>query len=365
MNTPSPLDIAAARSAIRDVLNANTRATDALRIISPQNHDRPRVNPARAILSLMTESLSGEDREAAQENAREFGASFDPQRPYFRFDDLIDVRSLTYNSLSGGGYLSSATVGTPVDILRPWSVSARAGITVLDRLAAPLNIPRSTATVTATSINGESTTVTPSTPTVGQASLAAKEAGIVLEMSRLFLLQASSAPQFANRELLRTMGSFIDKQILQGSGVNGDATGIFNTSGIDTRAGTSLSHANTLSMQQKIAEANATDENIRWIATPAVRTVLAGRERATGSGFIWDRDQVTSRPAFVSTLVPTAGFVGTDWSLVVLALWGPGFQIELNPYANFQAGIVQLRILLSYDAGVLFPSAVSAATAVT
>jgi HK97 family phage major capsid protein len=65
-----------------------------------------------------------------------------------------------------------------------------------------------------------------------------------------------------------------------------------------------------------------------------------------------------------SNQVPTADILFGDFSQVVIGEWGV-LELEVNPYANFQAGIVGVRAIYTVDIGVRYPSAFSLATSVT
>src|SRR6202008_561986 len=117
------------------------------------------------------------------------------------------------------------------------------------------------------------------------------------------------------------------------SGANGQPTGLLNTAGLGSQSGTTLAQAGVLNMKETCATANARDEGIAFLTTPAVREILEGRERGTnGDGFIWDNEQIASRPGHVSTDMPSATMVAGDWQDLLLGLWGPGFEFSLNPY---------------------------------
>jgi hypothetical protein len=53
-----------------------------------------------------------------------------------------------------------------------------------------------------------------------------------------------------------------------------------------------------------------------------------------------------------------------DWDQVVIAEWGV-LQVEVNPYANFQAGIIGVRAMVSVDVGLRYAAAFSLATSIT
>jgi HK97 family phage major capsid protein len=236
----------------------------------------------------------------------------------------------------------------------------------LNRLIGDQAVPKVTAKSTPALLSTESTQITPSQPTIAQVTLTPKTVGAVINYSRLLSKQANAA-QFAARELLRTIGTSIDAAILNGSGVSGQPTGIIGTAGVQTQSGTTL-NAGVFTMKQKSAEANVTDENIKFLSTPAVRQLLETRERATGGGrFVWQADQVADRAAYVSTDVPTAVMICADFSLAYLGFWGAGLVLEINPFeqTNFKSGVIQARVLATCDVAVLHPSSIVVASSIT
>lgn len=86
-------------------------------------------------------------------------------------------------------------------------------------------------------------------------------------------------------------------------------------------------------MKQKSATANADDARIAFLSTPAIRELLENRERVTGGGrFVWDRETIADRPAYVSTDVPAAIMICGDFGNVYVGIWGEGFQKVLRPF---------------------------------
>jgi HK97 family phage major capsid protein len=325
-----------------------------------RRHLRPRLNLARTVLGLSMEQLDGEDREALEECARQNDRRFDPLRPFVEFRDL----SKAVGSL--GGFTVQTEICEAIDILRPWSVTVRAGMLIESGLIGDLALPKVSGKSTPTWVNSEATQITASTPTLVQAAMTPKTVGNVIVFSRQLRIQ-TNAERFVARELLRTIGTAIDQAVINGSGASGQPLGLLNTSGVQTQSGTNM-NAGVLTMKQKSAEANAVDEQITFLSTPAVRQLLETRERATGGGeFVWQHDQVADRRAYVSTDVPTATMISGDWGLVYLGIWGNGFVLEINPYdpAGFKAGTIQARLLVSCDVGVLHPSAFIQATSIT
>jgi len=259
------------------------------------------------------------------------GVSSDPVRPYLAFRDLYEQarlarnqqRDLTKASGPSAGYLTSEEVQESRDILRPWSVMARAGIQIEFGLVGDQAIPKVTAKSTPNWLTTETSQGTQSIPSLAQVALSPKDVIGSLQYSRQFSKQAN-ASVFASRELLRTVGTAIDQAIINGSGVSGTPLGIIGTTGVQTQSGTTL-NAGCATMKRKSAEANVTDESISFLSTPAVRELLEGREKATGGGkFVWDKDQVADRPARVTTDMPPATMICGDFSLIYLGFWGAG-----------------------------------------
>jgi HK97 family phage major capsid protein len=351
---------------LQEILDARTSAIEReLFEFSQREPERdryrgPQLNLARMIDLMATGQLGGEDREALEESARAAGRNFDPYRPYVSFRDLSKVVG------AAGGYVTGTEVRETVDILRPFSVTARMGMQVEVGLVGDQVVPKVTAKTTPGWFPIETSQGTLSGLTMTQIGLTPKMVGDMVQFSRQFAKQTNAA-KFVGNELLKTIGTAIDQAVLNGSGASGQPLGLLNTSGVQTQSGTTL-NAGCATMKRKSAEANVADDQITFVSTPAVREVLEGREKATGGGkFVWDKDLVADRPAFVSTDVPTATMICGDWGLIFLGIWGSGFQLEINPYdaGGFKAGLIQGRILVSCDLAVLHPAGFVVATSIT
>lgn len=319
---------------------------------------------ARAVIGLADGHLDGLERETFQESAKRAGMPFDPQRVFVPWS--LMTRDLNTAGPGAGGYLVGTSTGEALDVLRPWSVTARAGIDSVENLRDNATLPRTASKVTGYWLSTETGQVTESQPALGSIALTPKSAGAFMEFSRNLSMQAA-AEAYCRRELLRTLGTVVDAAVIGGSGASGQPTGLLNTPGLGTQSGTSLAQAGVTHMKALVAAANAPDEGISFLGTPAVRELLETRERATGLGFIWDNDLVASRPARVSTDVPAATLICGAWSEVLLALWGGGFVFEVNPYdpTGFKAGIIQARVLVSVDVAVKHADAFAVSSSIT
>jgi HK97 family phage major capsid protein len=321
----------------------------------------PPVDLARIVLDLARGGLSARDRDALEAAAGE--ADFDPLRPSIPFSFC---RALTAQSAPSAGFLVGTQTSEAEQLLRPWSVVTRAGVQIETGLIGNQMIPRVTARPTTEWQPTEVAEVTPSHPSVGQIALTPHSVGCVVPFSRQLALQAN-ASRFVARAILREIGVAIDRAVISGAGASGEPQGIIGTAGVQTESGATLG-AGVFVMKEKAAQADVDDERIAFIATPGVRRLLESRERAPGSGrFVWDRDMVADRRAFVSTSVPEATMICGDFGNVYVGIWGDAFRLEINPHDQqlFRRGGIVARVLVSLDVGVLHPAAFITAGGIT
>jgi hypothetical protein len=74
--------------------------------------------------------------------------------------------------------------------------------------------------------------------------------------------------------------------------------------------------------------------------------------------------QVDGYRAMASNNVPSGYLIFGDFSQMVMAEWGV-LEVDVNPYANFAAGIIGVRAMYSVDFAVRVPGAFSIASSVT
>jgi HK97 family phage major capsid protein len=224
-----------------------------------RKRNAPTLNLTRMFTDLSRGHVHGEDREALQEYARRDGVEYsDPQKPYIPFSELYipssDRRDLNKAVVGAGGYLASAETTDPVDILRPFSVPTKMGVTVEVGLVGDQVIPKVSAKSTPYWLSTETAAVTASQPTLQQVTCTAKQVGIAINFSRHLSKQAN-AEYFVRRESMRTVGTAIGQALINGTGAAGQPTGLLNTSGVQTQSGTTL-NAGVHTMKKLSSEAN-------------------------------------------------------------------------------------------------------------
>jgi hypothetical protein len=73
---------------------------------------------------------------------------------------------------------------------------------------------------------------------------------------------------------------------------------------------------------------------------------------------------VVGAPAMSSLQVGSGSMLAGDFSQVMIGEWG-ALEIEVNPYAQFQSGIIGVRAMYTCDVGVRYGAAFALGTGMT
>lgn len=279
-------------------------------------------------------------------------------------------RDLTVGTTTAGGYLVGTNNVSFIEMLRNRAISFRMGARRLSGLQGNVTVPKQTAAATAVWLANEASTITESQQTFGQMALSPKSVGAYSEISRQLLLQSSpDAEGIVTSDLSAVVTLAYDAGVISGSGASGQPTGITNTAGIGSVTGTSLDYADVLEFQTDVAAANVMPASGGYVTTHAVAALLMNRVKFSGTasplweGNVWD-GSMAGFAAMGTNQMASATMLFGDWSQVVVGEWGV-LEIEVNPYANFQAGIIGVRAIVSMDCGLRYPAAFSLASSIT
>ena len=291
------------------------------------------------------------------------------QRPIMRGPDGGSYRDLTAGTTSAGGYLvETANMGF-IELLYNRSVALKMGARRLSGLTGNVTIPRQTAGSTAYWLTNEATQATETNLTFDQVSLTPKNIAAYVEISRQLMLQSSpGAEGIVSDDLAKQVAVKVDLAALEGSGTE-QPTGISGTSGIGSFTGATLTYAYVLNAQEDLATSNIVPIRGGYVATPAAAAICMQRVKFSSTasplweGNLWDGNMV-GFPAMSSNQLTAGTMIYGDWQELILAEWGV-LEIEVNPYANFQAGIVGIRAMYSMDVGVRRAAAFTRATGIT
>jgi HK97 family phage major capsid protein len=314
-------------------------------------------------------SKAGLELKAHEEIQRRMGRAPKSDNSFFVPLDVLK-RDLTVATGNAGGFLVSTTNQGFVDLLRNSTVLMQMGVTRLGGLTDNITIPRQTAGATAYWLANEGTSITESQMTLGQISLTPKTVGAYTEISRQLTLQSS--PDVENlvlRDLAAQVGIDVDAKGLNGSGASGQPTGLLGTSGVGSVSGTSIAYAGIIEFQTDVFGANALGGSAGYVTTGAVAALLKQRVKFSSTASpLWEgrleEATMDGYRAMASNNVPSATMIFGDWSQMLMAEWGV-LEVDINPFANFQAGIIGVRAMYSVDFGVRVPGAFSVATSIT
>jgi HK97 family phage major capsid protein len=318
---------------------------------------------------------AGFELECSREIAKRLGRNnVDPNRFFVPLEvqerAMPMRRDLTAGTGSAGGHLVATENMSFIDVLRNRSVAYRMGARRLSGLEGNVAIPRQTGAATAVWLANEASTITESQQTFGQLLLSPKHVGAYTEVSRQLMMQSSPAAEaIVTADLGAVCATAYDAAVIAGSGTGGQPTGITATAGIGAVTGTTLGYPGILDFQTDVAAANVMPVSGGYVTTPAVAALLMARVKFSGTasplweGNVWD-GQVAGFPAMTSLQMAAASALFGDWAQVIVAEWGT-LEIEVNPYANFQAAITGIRAIVSMDCGLRYAGAFSLATTIT
>jgi HK97 family phage major capsid protein/HK97 family phage prohead protease len=353
--------------------------------LSPQEANRFSITKAIRAVADKTWQAAGFEAECSREIGARLNRAPDPNKFYVPLEvqqRSIDGRSIaardamrgvrtpeTVGTANQGGYLVATINQSFIEVLRNRAVAYRMGARTLSGLVGNVTVPRQTAAGSAYWLASESTQLTPTNQAFGQMALTPKNVGAYTEISRLLLLQSSpDAEGIINADLAAITALAVDEGVLNGPGTSGQPTGIVNTTGVGNLTDssiTTMNYAGCLEFQSTVAAANVIPTSGGYVTTPQQAKNLMTRVKFTNTatplwdGNLWDA-VCCGYPAMNSNqLSYSAGnsqMIFGDWSQVIVGEWGV-LEIEVNPYANFQAGIIGVRALMTLDVGLRYPQA--------
>lgn len=278
----------------------------------------------------------------------------------------VFTRALTVGTPSAGGYLAASTSVQSVETLRRFSVLANAGARVIPLPYGGLGVARFSTPLTAGWLAAEGDAVTESDPVVARADGSPKMlATPPVDVQRSLLKQGGRViePMLAT-EILTAIGKGLDAGAVNGTGADGQPTGALVASGTISQSGTTLAHSGLVAMLRQVLAAGSPRDRIRWFCDPLAFATLAGRERASGSGYIIDGFTACGLPADVTEGMPDNSLLCMDASEIVLVLWG-GVEVRANPFAASTTGAVRFDCMVAADIVIPAPGRIAKSTSIT
>jgi hypothetical protein len=210
----------------------------------------------------------------------------------------------------------------------------------------------------------EGTTITENQPIVGSTKLTPKTIGTYTEISRQLRLQ-SDVMGLLSKIMLQTIWKAVETSIFSGSGLAGQPSGLLS----NTYSGVIVSDAANISTSLNLVldhidggHSHNVGDVVVFAGRQAFRQAAAGTVSATsydGSG----RVMVDGFLLQLNPMLASNALICGPWSQLIGNMWSD-VSIVVNPSANFQAGIVGLRAMLTLDFAPLSAPSFSAATGI-
>lgn len=287
-------------------------------------------------------------------------------------DVLHHKRDLNAATAGAGGFVVGTSMGSFIEMLKAKSVTSAMGVQRVQNQRDNAAWAKQTGGPTVVWQANETVPATETTPSFVQMVASPKTAIAYHEVSRQAINQISPAGEQLFRAALADGVALAgDQAVIAGTGASGQPTGIISTAGIGTVNGASMDYPKLVEFQTDVNDANAVlnPNTLGYVAPPATASLLKGRQRFTGTDSPLWRGQIAQGEiegcrAMSSKQMPAATILFGDWSTVFILEWG-ALAIEVNPFADFKAGIVGIRAVWSMDVIVSHPQAFSLATSVS
>ena len=289
--------------------------------------------------------------------------------------EVLSTRDWDTSAGTGGELVPTLKLGF-IDMLRNAMLTQRLGAQVLTGLNGNVDIPQQTGGATAYWV-AEAGGITESSPTTDQVELRPKTVGAYSDLTRKLLLQSSlDAEMLVRRDIANTLAVELDRAAIEGSGSSNQPTGILNTTGIgDVAGGTNglaPTWAHIVAIWEEVSKDNALMGNLAWMINSQTAAKLMETEKVSGQGVPHILPDITDAEGFfrlmgyragvsencpgdldkgTSTGVCSAIMFG-NWAELIIALWGTGLALTVDPYTNATSGTVRVVGLLDADIGV-------------
>jgi HK97 family phage major capsid protein len=336
-----------------------------------------------SFVRLINALANPSDHRAQQEAAFEFECSRaaekvtrrSPQGAFVPWD--VQTRDLTKGSATAGGNLIATNLlgGSFIELLRNRIMCQKMGATMLNGLVGDVAIPTQSAGATAYWV-AENAAPTEGAQTFGQVTLSPKTVGAFTDIGRRLIIQSSvDIENMDQQDLAKQLAIAIDLAALHGTAQNNQPRGIVNVSGIGSVAGgdngLAPAWSHLVSLESEVAVDNADVGSLGYLTNPKVRGKLKStfRNATYGEVPLWtDSAEVgmgmlngykAGATNQVSAALTKGSANGTasaifygNWSDLIIASWGGGLDVLVDPYTGSAAGTVRVRVLADVDVAV-------------
>jgi HK97 family phage major capsid protein/HK97 family phage prohead protease len=326
--------------------------------------DAPKYSVLRALRCAVSGKFDGLEGETHQELSRGRTAQ---AKGILIPENFRAITGLNVTTGASGGFTVETMVdgANLIELLRNKMVSVAMGARVLSGLSSNVAIPSHTGGGTAYWL-AEGAEVTASTQVIGQVGLTPKTLMGRTALTKQFLAQTTiDAESFVRNDLAAVLAIALDAAALNGAG-GAEPTGIIGTSGVGTVAfGAAATFAKMIEFESDVETSNALNGSLGYVVSPATKAKLKAKAKdaaAVAAGFVYENDTINGYKAMSSNQTPSDKVVFGNWSDLILATFGNGFDVTVNPYSRTQYGEVEIFVSHLCDVAVRHAASFSVST---
>ena len=304
-------------------------------------------------------SKAGFEREQSQEAARNYPVA--PRGVVVPTEAILGRASLTSTGNASGAVTTDLNANMFIDRLRPQSSVMAAGATVLTGVDRNFTVPR-LVTDTAAEWLAEGAAVTESAMDIGSISMSMKRVSASQSFTREALLQAQpNLDDLVRRNLGVVLSQAIDLAGLEGTGANGQPTGVLNTTGVSAliAAGNTITRAEALTALAAIEADNIATTDAAFIMHPNDYARIAQTVVDAGSGlFVIDAasNTILGRRVLQTTKATEGNVYLGVFEHLLIAMFG-GVDLTIDPYTNAASAKIGITSHMMADVNVRHPQA--------
>lgn len=349
---------------------ANAKPADHISpIIGLSNSETEKYSIVRAIRNIANfKPVDGLELDASNAAAKVVGRE---AKGFFIPHDIMKAQII--NSLAGavngleagdatkGGYLVGTEVrtGDMIELLRNKMLVAEMGATSLTGLVGNIAIPKIGGGATAYWLP-ETGEVTPTEQAFKQLGLVPHRLAADTAYTKELMNQTTlDVEGFVRNDLMRVLATERDRVAINGSGNDGEPTGIMNVDGIGSVTfGGAPTWGKVVDFETELANSNADLGRMGYLTTPAVRGKWKTTVKvASTASFLWENGSqpgsgmVNGYRAEATKQVPSNKAIFANWIDVILAEWA-GVDVVVDPYSLKKTGQIEVTITIWVDNGL-------------
>ena len=325
-------------------------------------------------------NLSGLEKDAADMGAEEYRRlGLAQQGTVLPACFLRASSGQNYTTAGDGGNLIETAPGRYMNDLKDRLIVNALGATVLTDLVGSVPFLGANSFVGGWGAEGDEASI--EKVTFSKVTLTPHRNWVVGALSKDLLRQTSiDVENLIKNKLMDCHAAMIDKAAFNGTGANGQPTGILKTAGITTVAGgtngAALTWKNVVALETAVNANNANRGKMAYATNAKVVGELKTIEKATGSGRFLTEDGKTLNgyPMDWSNLVPSdltkgsgtklSALIFANWEDLVVAGWG-GLDIVIDPYTAARKAEIIMTLNAWNDVKVVEPKSFAVISDVT